>query len=135
MADWRPTAKRSMLEHRAALLASARNFFIDRGLLEVDTPIVVNAPVTDVHIHSAKVELAADSRAFFLHTSPEYAMKRLLAAGSGDIYQICHVVRGLERGRVHNAEFTLIEWYRIGYTLDQLMHEVETLVRTLLSDV
>ena len=62
-------------------------------------------------------------------------MKRLLAAGSGDIYQICHVVRGLERGRVHNAEFTLIEWYRTGYTLDQLMEEVETLVRTLLSDV
>ena len=135
MVEWKPTATRSMLEHRSAVLTHARHFFLDRGLLEVDTPIVVNAPVTDVHIHSAKVEFAADSRAFFLHTSPEYAMKRLLAAGSGDIYQICHVVRGLERGRVHNAEFTLIEWYRIGYTLDQLMNEVETLVRTLLSDV
>jgi lysyl-tRNA synthetase class 2 len=135
MVEWKPTATRTMLQHRCAVLTHARHFFLDRGLLEVDTPIVVNAPVTDVHIHSAKVELAADSRAFFLHTSPEYAMKRLLAAGSGDIYQICHVVRGLERGRVHNAEFTLIEWYRIGYTLDQLMHEVETLVRTLLSDV
>ena len=135
MVEWKPTATRSMLEHRSAVLTHARHFFLDRGLLEVDTPIVVNAPVTDVHIHSAKVEFAANSRAFFLHTSPEYAMKRLLAAGSGDIYQICHVVRGLERGRVHNAEFTLIEWYRIGYTLDQLMHEVETLVRTLLSDV
>jgi lysyl-tRNA synthetase class 2 len=108
---------------------------LDRGVLEVDTPIVVNAPVTDVHIHSAKVEFADNPRPFFLHTSPEYAMKRLLAAGSGDIFQICHVVRGLERGRVHNGEFTLIEWYRIGYTLDRLMHEVETLVRTLLSDV
>ena len=82
-----------------------------------------------------RVESADSAQPFFLHTSPEYAMKRLLAAGSGDIYQICHVVRGFERGRLHNAEFTLIEWYRIGYTLDRLMDEVETLVRTLLSDV
>jgi lysyl-tRNA synthetase class 2 len=135
MVDWRPTAKRSMLEHRAALLASARNFFMDRGVLEVDTPIVVNAPVTDIHIHSARVEFADDPRRFFLHTSPEYAMKRLLAAGSGDIYQICHVVRGLERGRQHNAEFTLVEWYRSGFSLDRLMSEVDTLVRHLLGDI
>jgi elongation factor P--(R)-beta-lysine ligase len=135
MVDWRPAATRSMLEHRAALLASARNFFMDRGVLEVDTPIVVNAPVTDVHIHSARVTFADDPRPFFLHTSPEYAMKRLLAAGSGDIYQICHVVRGLERGRQHNAEFTLIEWYRIGFSLDRLMSEVDLLVRHLLGDV
>lgn len=124
-----------MLQHRCAVLTHARHFFLDRGVLEVDTPIVVNAPVTDIHIHSAKVHFADNPRPFFLHTSPEYAMKRLLAAGSGDIYQICHVVRGFERGRVHNAEFTLIEWYRMGYTLDRLMEEVETLVRTLLSDV
>jgi lysyl-tRNA synthetase class 2 len=69
---------------------------------------------------------------YFLHTSPEYAMKRLLAAGIGDIYQICHVVRGLERGRLHNAEFTLIEWYRLGFSLEDLMDEVETLVLALL---
>jgi len=124
-----------MLEHRAALLATARNFFMDRGVLEVDTPIVVNAPVTDVHIHSARVQFADDPPPFFLHTSPEYAMKRLLAAGSGDIYQICHVVRGLERGRQHNAEFTLIEWYRIVFSLDRLMSEVDTLVRHLLGDI
>jgi elongation factor P--(R)-beta-lysine ligase len=117
------------------LLADARHFFADRGVLEVDTPIVVNAPVTDVHIHSARVQFADDPRPFFLHTSPEYAMKRLLAGGSGDIFQICHVVRGLERGRQHNAEFTLIEWYRIGFTLDRLMSEVDTLVRHLLGDV
>jgi elongation factor P--(R)-beta-lysine ligase len=135
MVDWRPTSTRPMLQHRAALLASARNFFMDRGVLEVDTPVVVNAPVTDIHIHSARVTFADDPRPFFLHTSPEYAMKRLLAAGSGDIYQICHVVRGLERGRQHNAEFTLIEWYRIGFSLDQLMSEVDTLVRHLLGGV
>ena len=135
MAEWKPTATRSMLAHRSAVMMHARHFFGDRGVLEVDTPIVVNAPVTDVHIHSARVEIAASPRPYFLHTSPEYAMKRLLAAGSGDIFQICRVVRGFEHGPQHNAEFTLIEWYRLGYTLDRLMSEVEHLVRTLLSDV
>ncbi len=180
--DWQPTASRAMLKKRAELLARARAFFTARGALEVDTPIVVTAPVTDVHIHSARVQLtdaqpapqaaapghsrtssaarpdvsatasasgaarpnasaatpsapapsSAASRPYFLHTSPEYAMKRLLAAGSGDIFQICHVVRGFERGRVHNAEFTLIEWYRLGFSLDQLMNEVDALVRELL---
>jgi elongation factor P--(R)-beta-lysine ligase len=136
--NWRPTASRETLQLRAALLAQARGFFAARGVLEVDTPIVVNAPVTDVHIHSARVTLAAaDPRLatrqpYFLHTSPEYAMKRLLAAGAGDIYQICHVVRALERGRLHNAEFTLIEWYRLGFSLDALMSEVAALVRELL---
>lgn len=117
------------------MLTHARHFFVDRGIMEVDTPVVVNAPVTDVHIHSARVHFADDPRPFFLHTSPEYTMKRLLAAGSGDIFQICHVVRGLERGRQHNAEFTLIEWYRVGYSLERLMSEVDTLVRSLLGDV
>jgi elongation factor P--(R)-beta-lysine ligase len=129
--DWRPTASREMLQLRAALLARTRGFFAARGVLEVDTPIVVNAPVTDVHIHSAQVRFEAGDP-FFLHTSPEYAMKRLLAAGSGDIYQICHVVRAFERGRLHNAEFTLIEWYRLDFSLDALMSEVEALVRELL---
>ena len=133
---WRPTTSRAMLEQRALLLARARRFFTDGGVLEVDTPMVVNAPVTDVHIHSARVDLGpAATQSYFLHTSPEYAMKRLLAAGSGDIYQICHVVRGFERGRLHNAEFTLIEWYRIGFTLDDLMSEVDALVRALLGPV
>ncbi len=113
------------------MLAQARTFFAARQILEVDTPVVVNAPVTDVHIDSAQVTLS-DTRACFLHTSPEYAMKRLLAAGSGDIYQICHVVRGFERGRLHNCEFTLIEWYRIGFSLEKLMSEVEELARALL---
>ena len=133
---WRPTATRAMLEQRAVLLARARRFFADGGVLEVDTPMVINAPVTDVHIHSARVDLGPEAiQPYFLHTSPEYAMKRLLAAGSGDIYQICHVVRGFERGRLHNAEFTLVEWYRIGFTLDDLMSEVDALVRALLGPV
>ena len=135
-ADWRATASPAMLRRRAELLAAARGFFAARGVLEVDTPLVVNAPVSDVHIHSARVSFCGESdrepAPFYLHTSPEYAMKRLLAGGSGDIYQICHVVRGLERGRLHNAEFTLIEWYRTGWSLETLMDEVDALVRTLL---
>src|SRR5204863_386906 len=128
--DWRPSASRALLERRAALLACTREFFAARGVLEVDTPVVVNAPVSDVHIVSATVQLGRTPA--YLHTSPEYAMKRLLAAGSGDIYQVCHVVRGAESGRLHNPEFTLIEWYRVGFPLAALMDEVEALVRLLL---
>jgi len=144
-ADWRPSATPARLKARAALLTRARAFFAARGVLEVDTPLLVNAPVSDVHIHSATVQLVHGAPSpgvaqtqgctqFFLHTSPEYAMKRLLAAGSGDIFQVCHVVRGLEYGRLHNPEFTLIEWYRTGATLDALMDEVAALVRELLGN-
>ena len=136
---WRPSVSVPLLRQRAALLARVREFFAARAVTEVDTPLVVNAAVSDVHIHSAIVRLGLGPAApdtapppLFLHTSPEYAMKRLLAAGSGDIYQICHVVRGDERGRLHNPEFTLIEWYRVGFSLGKLMEEVEALVRALL---
>jgi elongation factor P--(R)-beta-lysine ligase len=138
--DWRPGASRDMLRRRAACLALVRGFFADRGVLEVDTPLIVNSPVSDVHIHSATVQLRPPGLApavaapLYLHTSPEYAMKRLLAAGSGDIYQVCHVARGLEQGRLHNPEFTLIEWYRIGFSLGELMSEVEALLRSLLGE-
>jgi elongation factor P--(R)-beta-lysine ligase len=135
--DWRPSAAAGAVRERAALLARTRQFFAARGVLEVDTPIVVNSPASDVHLVSASVALAAahahaDAPRLYLHTSPEYAMKRLLAAGSGDIYQICHVVRGAERGRLHNPEFTLVEWYRLGLPLGGLMDEVEALTRLLL---
>src|SRR5215475_6195573 len=91
--DWRPTATREMLRKRADMLAATRAFFAERHVLEVDTPAVVNAAVTDVHIHSARVTFSDSAsgrelhstQPYFLHTSPEYAMKRLLAAGSGDI--------------------------------------------------
>jgi lysyl-tRNA synthetase class 2 len=132
--SWRPNAGHPMLEQRAALFARIRAFFAARGVLEVDTPFVVNHPASDVHIHSARVEFA-DSISRFVHTSPEYAMKRLVAAGSGDIFQICHVVRASERSRLHNSEFTLLEWYRIGFSLDDLMTEVDALVGELAAPV
>jgi elongation factor P--(R)-beta-lysine ligase len=132
---WRPTATREVLQQRAQALARVREFFAKRAVLEVDTPLVVNAPVTDVHIHSAEVRFAAIADRHYLHTSPEFAMKRLLASGSGDIFQLCHVVRAFERGRHHNAEFTLVEWYRLGFSMEQLMEEVEALARAVLGPV
>lgn len=130
--SWRPTASLPTLRLRAALLAAVREFFAGRGVLEVDTPALVRHAVTDQHIHSAQVQLPGHGAPLFLHTSPEYAMKRLLAAGSGDIYQIAHAFRGDEAGRLHNAEFTLIEWYRCGWSMQRLMKEVAQLVRLLL---
>jgi lysyl-tRNA synthetase class 2 len=130
---WRPTATLTTLRLRAQALAETRAFFAARQVLEVDTPLLVRHAVTDVHIHSAQVRLPGHDAGLFLHTSPEYAMKRLLAAASGDIYQIAHVVRGDEAGRWHNAEFTLIEWYRCGYSMSQLIDELGQLARVLLA--
>ncbi len=130
--DWRPTAALETLRLRARLLRLARAFFDERGALEVDTPALVRHAVTDRHIHCARVELPGHAAPLYLHSSPEYAMKRLLAAGSGDIYQIGHVFRGSEQGRWHNAEFTLIEWYRLGRSMRELMQEVAELARLLL---
>jgi lysyl-tRNA synthetase class 2 len=93
---------------------------------------MVNAAVSDVNLGSVRAQMPGRETPLFLHTSPEYAMKRLLAAGSGDIYQICHVYRGAERGRQHNPEFTMLEWYRLGFSLEALMDEVAALVRGLL---
>jgi lysyl-tRNA synthetase class 2 len=130
--SWQPTAPLATLRLRAESLAAARAFFSSRQVLEVDTPLMVRHAVTDVNIHSARVQLPGHTGALYLHSSPEYAMKRLLAAGSGDIYQIVHVFRGDERSRLHNAEFTLIEWYRLDYSMSQLIQEVAELAQLLL---
>jgi lysyl-tRNA synthetase class 2 len=134
---WRPTASGGALRQRAKALRATREFFFAREVLEVETPAMVHAPVSDVNLGSVRVQMAgsgpqSEKDGLFLHTSPEYAMKRLLAAGSGDIYQICHVYRGAERGRQHNPEFTMLEWYRLGFSLEQLMREVADLTDHLL---
>ncbi|HEY2633305.1 MAG TPA: EF-P lysine aminoacylase EpmA [Steroidobacteraceae bacterium] len=131
--SWRPTATLDALRRRAAMLAAARDFFAGRGVLEVETPILSSAAVSDPQIESLATRVAGMAARSYLCTSPEYAMKRLLAAGSGDIYQICRVFRDAERGRWHNPEFTLIEWYRLGYDDAALMTEVEALVGCLLA--
>ena len=130
---WRPTAALSALHRRAAMLAAAREFFAMRGVLEVETPVLSAAAVSDPQIESLATRVAGMAAPAFLCTSPEYAMKRLLAAGSGDIYQICKVFRDAERGRWHNPEFTLLEWYRLGFDDAALMTEVETLIGYLLA--
>ena len=123
---WQPTATLTRLQQRARLFASTREFFAKRQVLEVDTPALVRHAVTDLNLRPVSAQLDGTTR--YLHTSPEYAMKRLLAAGSGDIYQLCHVFRGEEQSRLHNSEFMLLEWYRVGFSMDSLIHEVMDLL-------
>lgn len=122
---------RSLLIKRARMLQDIRAFFYKRDVLEVETPALSQAGNTDPSIESFAVDAGGDER--YLHTSPEYPMKRLLAAGSGDIFQICKVWRAQEYGSRHNPEFTMLEWYRLGFSYHQLMQEVDALVTDLLS--
>jgi lysyl-tRNA synthetase class 2 len=115
---------------RARLLRAIREYFVATRTLEVETPTLSRAGVTDVHLASVTARVHGETR--YLHTSPEYAMKRLLAAGCGDIYQIARVYRDGESGRFHNPEFTLIEWYRLGIDHHALMADVERLITTVL---
>ena len=130
--DWRPTASLATLRLRAQLLQRAREYFQATGALEVETPVLVRAAVTDVHLESLEVRLVDGSSSGFLHTSPEYAMKRLLCAGAPDVYQVARVFREGERGRNHNPEFTMLEWYRLGLDHHALMQDVDALLRALL---
>jgi lysyl-tRNA synthetase class 2 len=132
--DWRPCAELAALRARARLLAELRAFFAERGVLEVETPILSAAGNPDPAIEPLHLDadLTGDGRRrWYLQTSPELPMKRLLAAGSGPIYQVCKVFRADERGRRHHPEFTMLEWYRPGFSLEDLMDEVTLLVRRL----
>jgi lysyl-tRNA synthetase class 2 len=115
------------------MLARVRTFFTERGVLEVETPTLSAGGVTDPQIESLVSRIRGLPHEFYLSTSPEFAMKRLLAAGSGDIYQLCKVFRDGERGRWHNPEFTLLEWYRVGFDDTALMSEVLLLIGELLA--
>ncbi|MCZ6827240.1 MAG: EF-P lysine aminoacylase EpmA [Gammaproteobacteria bacterium] len=132
--DWRPGIGNQTLRLRAAMLARAREFFAARALLEVETPVIGVATVSDLHIDSLATRLAGREPDFYLQTSPEYHMKRLLAAGSGDIYQVCRVFRDGEAGRRHNPEFTMIEWYRLAMPYLDLAGEVCELLAVLLDE-
>lgn len=124
--NWQPTASIQALKARACLYQQLRAFFHARGVLEVETPALSQAGNTDPNIGSFSVNTPQGLR--YLHTSPEYPMKRLLVAGSGDIYQICKVWRQDESGHKHNPEFSMLEYYRVGFTYQQLMHEVAELL-------
>jgi lysyl-tRNA synthetase class 2 len=130
VSDWNPSATLGALELRARMLRTAREYFAATRALEVETPTLSRAAVTDIHLASIAADSAGGKR--YLHTSPEYAMKRLLAAGCGDIYQIARVYREGEAGRYHNPEFTMIEWYRLGIDHHALMVDVEQFISALL---
>ena len=137
MNTWTPSASIDTLKQRADILARIRTFFAERQVMEVDTPSFSHASVTDVHLHTFSTAfrhpLKPDSSELYLQTSPEFAMKRLLCAGSGSIYQICKAFRNEEGGRFHNPEFTMLEWYRIGFDHHALMDEVNSLLQTVLN--
>jgi len=150
--DWRPTCTLELMRLRAQLLAELRQFFADRSVLEVETPLLSHGIGTDPQLEFFTSEYClspgmdgmsqtglepvrrSPRQTLFLQTSPEFAMKRLLAAGSGSIYQIGKAFRNGESGRFHNPEFTMLEWYRVGFTLPQLMDEIAELIAGLFSD-
>jgi lysyl-tRNA synthetase class 2 len=127
MSDWRPSASIDHLKRRAELLAQARAFFAERDVIEVQTPVLAKHSVTEPEVQSIEVPGYG-----YLQTSPEYQMKRLLAAGMPSCYQLGPAFRHGEQGRLHNPEFTMLEWYRLGFDHNQLMYEVADMVDALL---
>lgn len=132
MSDWLPSATIADLQKRAQILASIRAFFSTRAVVEVDTPMLSASGLTCPEIDSFTVQpsgnLGRPGNTGYLHTSPEFPMKRLIAAGMRDCYQLCHVFRAWESGLQHNPEFMLLEWYRVGWSSQQLMDEVTELI-------
>lgn len=135
---WQPSATREVLETRAKILVQIRDFFCSKKILEVETPVLSHSTVTDVHLSTFKTNFKgpdpAIEKTIYLVTSPESHMKRLLASGSGSIYQICKSFRNGEYGRYHNPEFTMLEWYRVGFDHHNLMDEVQELL-TIIFDI
>lgn len=136
LTHWQPSANIQNLLKRAKIIAEIRQFFTERGLLEVETPVLSEFGVTDLHLSTFNTEFIAPfeakSKTLWLSTSPEYHMKRLLAAGSGPIFQIGKVFRNEEAGNRHNPEFTMLEWYRPHFNMHRLINEVDDLLQQIL---
>ena len=135
-ASWQPSASIPNLLKRAAIMAEIRRFFADRGVLEVETPCMSQATVTDIHLVPFETRFVGPGHSqgmnLWLMTSPEYHMKRLLVAGCGPVFQLCRSFRNEEMGRYHNPEFTMLEWYRPHYDMYRLMNEVDDLLQQVL---
>ena len=130
--NWKPAASLETFKIRARVLQSIRAFFAARDVLEVETPILSKSAITDPQLESFKTRFKQCE--YYLHTSPEFYMKRLLASGSGDIFQIARVFRVDEQGRNHNPEFSMLEWYRLGFDHHALMDEMEALIKHIFSE-
>ena len=130
MMTYQPTATLESARERANMYATIRQFFAEREVLEVQTPVMSQAGNTDIFLQSVSTNVTVNDkpRTYYLHTSPEFAMKRLLAAWQVPMYQICPVFRDNEIGRRHNVEFTMLELYRPGFSLDELARELNDLV-------
>lgn len=135
--SWQPSCSLEAVKTRAEVYALVRDFFYQRQVLEVETPLLSRSTATDPYLESipASVSISRGLPAcqYYLHTSPEFPMKRLLASGSGAIYQLCKTFRNTETGLRHNPEFTMLEWYRPGFDMAQLMLEVNALLKVVLS--
>jgi len=129
MSNWQPSATIHHLKERSKIIKKIRQFFEERKILEVETPLLSESAVTDPYLHSFKVD---SHPVTYLQTSPEFSMKRLLSAGSGSIYQICKSFREDEKGRFHQREFTMLEWYRVEFTHHDLMDEMDALLQSIL---
>ncbi len=125
---WQPSASIELLKQRAAVLRAIREFFFERNVMEVDSPSIMPHSVTDPYMTALKVQI--QKQVGYLQTSPEYAMKRLIAAGIGDCYQLGKNFRAEEIGRKHQPEFCMLEWYRMGWDHHQLMQEVAELIQS-----
>lgn len=134
--SWQPSATIENLIKRAAIIADIRRFFTERGVLEVETPLMSEFGVTDIHLSTFNTQFLSpfenQAKTMHLITSPEYHMKRLLAAGSGAIFQLCKVFRNEEAGSWHNPEFTMLEWYRPHFDMYRLINEVDDLLQQIL---
>jgi lysyl-tRNA synthetase class 2 len=134
--NWKPSASIKNLIKRSRILSNIRLFFLERNIIEVETPMLSRSTVTDVNLIPFQTNFSCfnkiDKFKLWLITSPEYHMKRLLAAGSGAIYQICHSFRNEELGQYHNPEFTILEWYQPFYSMKKLMREIDNFLQIIL---
>jgi len=134
MTGWRPTSGPEAAKRRAGILQRLRVYYDRESVLEVDTPALSSMAVTDIHIESLTVNSCLTTTPLFLHTSPEFCMKRLLASGYPDIYSICRVFRDAEVGRGHQPEFTMVEWYRLDFDLGGIIADTNAAIAAALDD-
>ncbi len=135
MSNWQPTATFRAIKKRAEVIQQIRHFFAIRNIVEVETPLLSHTTVTDPYVIGIPAlfkQNGLSEQTLYLQTSPEYAMKRLLAAGSGSIFQLCKAFRQGDLGRVHQPEFTMLEWYHVGFDHQDLMNEVDALLQVIL---